>query len=651
MSDPESIPQVHRQPVAVDFVDKSLSRFHHAFAQHCYNYNPKLDRYVGSSYLSAVKMPTEGSKAHLKAGGIPSPPEIILSMRFWEKVLPAAMDKLRTYKEPKGRQSTTYNIRDLDSWDEIYSQLETCRVRYLDDQGWSKKVKRGWRKFSENIGPVQASWNLVPDIDYLTPIRGVVDCVFDAIKRASETRQQVLQGLDKLDSMFRDIELFLIVFPTDNSILEAGTELVVSVLVAVEKLIDFYIKSKGRKAVSSVFKSEDYEKDVISGLDDITMKSEALRHEATKADMSQSAENWRLAEQRHEELRRTLKDGHIEILQRQASLKAHAEETADRVNSVYNLLVEYERNQQERNAALQKRNEELEKSFSDLKLINYNLQRAITPTAYSNSHNDWRVQQDDLWDILSVFSFEEEDMQRTTEKQERLPLGERAATEGLLNSPRFREWVVSPISRELLVQGNLTGDRQISALSVFCSTFTTAIRSRPKYISLIHFCGLHADLGSDADAGAPGMIMSFIAQLLWQWDFDIALLQQYVDLSWVEYGEDPSWDDLYNLLKSLIRQLPPTQTVFFIIDGAYHYEKSSHADAFIESMAAILDTTLDDAVVTTVKILVTSPCRTTEIRQGFHDNAVLLLMEESGASLDASPRRFQHQVSRTFDTS
>lgn len=53
----------------------------------------------------------------------------------------------------------------------------------------------------------------------------------------------------------------------------------------------------GRKALSSFFKGEDYEQDVISSLEDITEKSEALRNEATKADMSQSAKNWRLAEQ------------------------------------------------------------------------------------------------------------------------------------------------------------------------------------------------------------------------------------------------------------------------------------------------------------------------------------------------------------------
>jgi hypothetical protein len=54
--------------------------------------------------------------------------------------------------------------------------------------------------------------------------------------------------------------------------------------------------------MSAMFKGEDYEKDVIGSLDDITAKSEALRYEATKADMSQSAKNWRMAEQSRDPL-------------------------------------------------------------------------------------------------------------------------------------------------------------------------------------------------------------------------------------------------------------------------------------------------------------------------------------------------------------
>ncbi|KAI3321465.1 hypothetical protein HD806DRAFT_502654 [Xylariaceae sp. AK1471] len=660
MSNSETVPKIHLQPVAVDFIDTRLPRIHRAFAPHRFKYNSKLDCYVQTSRGSLVKMQTE--KINLQAQTPVStkpvkmlgPPEIILSMRFWDRVFPDAMGRLgANHEEPKGRRETAYSIRGLKDWDQVYQKLEDCRRDYLDDKGWTKKVKRQWREFSENIGPVQEAWNLVPDIDYITPIRGTVDFLFEAIKRASETRQQVLQGLDKLDSMFRDIELFLMVFPTDEGVFEAGTELVVSALAAVEKLIGFYIKSRGRKAFSSMFKGEDYEKDVISSLDDITTKSEALRYEATKADMSQSAKNWRMAEQRHEELRRTLNDGQMEMLQRQASLKSHFEATGDKVNDIYNLLREYEKNQEqvrERYIALEKRNEELERDISDLKHTTHKPQSAFTPKIISSSSTSGSMTPDDLWDIFRSFSFEDEDMKHTMEKQERLPSHERAMSENLLSSSRFRNWMVSPASRELLVQGEFAGDRQISALSVFAATLTTALRGRPKYVSLIHFCGLHTDLDDDVDAGPRGMIMSFIAQLLWQWDFDTSFLHDYVDLSWDEYGEDPSLEDLCDLLTWLVRQLPPGQTVFYVIDGVYHYERDAYVEVLIDAMGCFLDTTLDEKVDATVKILVTSPCRTVETREAFHDNAMLLLTEQSSATLDASPRRFQHQVSRVLET-
>jgi hypothetical protein len=108
------------------------------------------------------------------------PPEIILSMRFWDKVFPSAMERFEdSHEEPKDRRDTAYNIRGLQDWDHVYEKLELCRRDYLDDKGWTKKVKKNWRVFSENIGPVQEAWSLVPDVDYITPIRGMVDFLFE----------------------------------------------------------------------------------------------------------------------------------------------------------------------------------------------------------------------------------------------------------------------------------------------------------------------------------------------------------------------------------------------------------------------------------------------------------------------------------------
>lgn len=110
-------------------------------------------------------------------------------------------------------------------------------------------------------------------------------------------------------------------FPSDDDVLEAAISLVTSVLTAVEKMIGFFVKSRGksfyrypdleassyhlltvwhlaRKAISAIFKGEDYESGVIGSLEDITNASNELHREATKAGWTESARNWKKAEER-----------------------------------------------------------------------------------------------------------------------------------------------------------------------------------------------------------------------------------------------------------------------------------------------------------------------------------------------------------------
>lgn len=184
MIDSHLVPELHYRPIAVDFVDNRLPRFHLAFSQHSSIYNAKLDRYITSSPSSSDMMfidkPETEVRVPIKPRSVRGPPEILLSMRFWDKVFPDAMSKLaKTYAEPKGRYGNEHSIRDLEDWDQVYQLLENCREKYLGNKGWSKNVKKGWRHFTDNIGPLQQAWNLVPDIDYITPIRGTVEFLMD----------------------------------------------------------------------------------------------------------------------------------------------------------------------------------------------------------------------------------------------------------------------------------------------------------------------------------------------------------------------------------------------------------------------------------------------------------------------------------------
>ncbi|KAI1458495.1 hypothetical protein F4805DRAFT_466845 [Annulohypoxylon moriforme] len=573
-----------------------------------------------------------------------SPPEIMLSMKFWDNVFPISMSRLEeAFEEPKNRYDSGYSIRGLQNWDQVYQKLEDCFKTYVDDTGLIRKVKKSWRQFADRIGPIQEAWKLVPDIDYLTPIRGTLEFLMDAIKRASETRQQIIRGLDNLDSLFKDIELYLILFPTDKSVQEAGIALVLSALTTVEKLIGFYLKPRGKKAISALFKGDDYEKDVIGSLHDITNKSENLRFEAEKADMRQSTENWRLAKQRHTELinsQQTLLKSQRELIQKHDSHADNLTRAYEAIksvpNEVYNLMREYERNQE------QKLQEILERKVSEM---SNTIQRALTPDPIPD--NRWYITLDDIWEIFSTFYFEDMDMQHTFHKQEDIPRHERAIADSLVTNPRFREWMVSPMSKELLIQGNLTSNRQISSQSIFCSTFLQALRGNSRFISLFYLCGLHSDY-EDPYSGPRGMMMSFIAQLVLQWDFDTTGVYQAMDFLWDEYKEEPDMNDLCILVSWLVVQLPADMTVFCIIDGINAYEKVGYLQDLVYGLACILDLTIDTRVSATIKILITSPCRTLEVREGFHDDAVLVMADHLGLSGETSQRLVQHRMSKVF---
>lgn len=83
------------------------------------------------------------------------------------------------YEEPTGRRETAYSIRGLQDWDQVYQTLEDCCREYLGDKGWAAKVKKGWRELSDNIGQAQQALNLVPDVSYITPIRGTINLLFE----------------------------------------------------------------------------------------------------------------------------------------------------------------------------------------------------------------------------------------------------------------------------------------------------------------------------------------------------------------------------------------------------------------------------------------------------------------------------------------
>ncbi|KAI1214738.1 uncharacterized protein F4807DRAFT_404382 [Annulohypoxylon truncatum] len=120
-------------------------------------------------------------------------------------------------------------------------------------------------------------------------------------------------------------------------------------------------------------------------------------------------------------------------------------------------------------------------------------------------------------------------------------------TELLVANARFCEWMISPMPKELLIQRNLTGNCQISTQSIFCSTVLQALRENSRFISLLYFCGLHCNY-EDPYSGPRGMMMSFVARLILQWNFDTTGVDQAMDFLWDECSDEPDINDLCTLV-------------------------------------------------------------------------------------------------------
>ncbi|KAH8746441.1 hypothetical protein F5882DRAFT_471415 [Hyaloscypha sp. PMI_1271] len=214
---------------------------------------------------------------------------VIVTMVFWNGIFPDVKTKFARIKEPKGR-SIEYNIRNKDNWDDIYGALEAARKHYTAKTGYGGRLRKVWRKAADNIQPLIEGAKFVPDIDYVTPVLGAVEVLLDAVKTAADARKEILEGFDDLDPVFSDVERFLTTFPKALNIRNASIDLIVRVLVAIERGIGFFTRSGLIRGLSAVFSGEEYERVLRDNLQAITNGSKDLMQEALKSHIDETHE-------------------------------------------------------------------------------------------------------------------------------------------------------------------------------------------------------------------------------------------------------------------------------------------------------------------------------------------------------------------------
>lgn len=215
------------------------------------------------------------------------------------------------------------------------------------------------------------------------------------------------------------------------------------------------------------------------------------------------------------------------------------------------------------------------------------------------------------------------------DRKEEIPQKQRARAEQIVSSTLFEQWAVSTTSAKLLVEWDSSQVKSIAGitpLTVFCTTMAQALRTRPRFISALWFCGRHFDR-SDAGGciGERAMLVSFIDQILRQHVFHPWDPQNEINLHLLQ-GAHQSIDELLKLLIWLLRRIPQTLTVFFIIDGVYLFERDEFWSDAQRVFLGVLRLVRD--VPATVKVLFTSAPGTTIVRGAFEEEGLILSVDE-----------------------
>lgn len=221
----------------------------------------------------------------------------------------------------------------------------------------------------------------------------------------------------------------------------------------------------------------------------------------------------------------------------------------------------------------------------------------------------------------------------------------------------FRQWLQDLQSDHLLVDGHCENHSigTTSPMSVFCASLIQSLLDRAEQhrnpqspnIVLYFFCGQHR-YDEGPLAGPQGLIRSLTTQLILAWptqfpDPDLRFLSSLLHGRVHGVEEDLEVGVVCRIFHALSRQLPPSSTVYCIIDGITYFETS--IAGWNEDMREVVDClrrccsyNAHNPPRATVKVLMASAGRSTEVREFCALDRIVELRAGSLYSSVVSPR-------------
>ena len=214
------------------------------------------------------------------------------------------------------------------------------------------------------------------------------------------------------------------------------------------------------------------------------------------------------------------------------------------------------------------------------------------------------LQQSQVYTLLDMADIDDADIAAIYDGRDGIPTRCRNRAEQVAGTAQFRNWVVDPASRELLVCGEhtLDGGQSAAALSLLCATLVRMLRQRAHHTGLVFFCGRHAE-HDDEFAGANALIRSLIVQVLRYHVFDTARLPWEVDLRRVAAGDVRA---LCGLFGWLVRRLPREVTLVCLLDGIENYDCDEYEGDMLVVLECVLGLVREAELRPALKVMATS---------------------------------------------
>lgn len=219
------------------------------------------------------------------------------------------------------------------------------------------------------------------------------------------------------------------------------------------------------------------------------------------------------------------------------------------------------------------------------------------------------------------------DLASVVDKAEQLPWRQRAQVEQIIQTKVFQQWMKSPFSTWLLIHWERQPPQKVgnvSPLSTFLASLTRMFRQNStRFVAAVWFCGEH--LGPEGIGSAPdatAMLASIIDQVLCQHQFDMSASPLEKGEISPEAWQAGDFSALSAVLEWLVRQLPETVTVVFLVDSVVSYEEGRET---LQVLSFLLRLAWDQHLSLAVKVLFASTPGTNLVRAAFegHQDSIV----------------------------